>query len=692
MVDPANIAEFYWLAADGARLSGSEQELRTALSSGALAATTLVWRAGWAEWLPANRAAELAQAIPEPQRESAREPKRDARVASPPAPPAAKMPAVAPRAPLAVSTRPLAASGLRAPLPTTPALSNRPAQAPGVGPHEPARDTLAPSSFGVIGVTRRPPAPTRPSAAPPPPPNRARAPLPTLSEEQEGVVSATATLRPPGAVPPPARGVPVPALDSSPRAATMTPIPAFGPPGGRLETPLPAPLPPVVNKASLVEPRPISIEPALDSTLEVVAKVPPEARRTPVDPLPALRLPPKANSEPAPAPRPAQHSLVKVGRIGLDSRTVVMALSALSGALLVAVVGLALSHSRKSSAPEGQPSASTVAAVAPAAAPIPGCRLSLPAARIAASIERSVPPYAAKIANEGALALGIAASKTKGLGLRLDPSTLDVLSIFEEEGKDAVRGVVPLTRSGSLTFFVDRDDSALRSAHTVDEIPPFTLGVSDAGFSRVVAGNASLEWPLDADAKITEPRSASLGEYGYGVTFRRGGQSGVVVLGFVGTDGAKKSELVEIPGAPKFLGTPVIAGSAAGALVAFAGRDTPAGTWKLFVSSTKPGKAPSPATALISASGGGAISPTLTALAGDRWLVQWTEGVSGQYHVHVQSFAADLSAIGQSVLVSPKGANAGQGALAAVPGGAATLFILTTAGHDELWGATLACQ
>ena len=516
--------------------------------------------------------------------------------------------------------------------------------------------------------------------------------MPTLTEEQ-GVVSATATLRPPGAVPPPARGVPVPALDSSPRAtATMTPIPAFGPPGGRITTPLPAPLPAVINKALLVEPSPASIEPALDSTLEVVQRVPPEARRTPVDSLPALKPSPKQSAEPNFAARPPQHSLVKIGRIGLDSRTVVMALSALSGALLVAVLGLWLTRSHQATVPEAQPSASAAALRAPEPALPPGCRLVLPAARVTSSIERSVPPYAARIANESALALGIAASKTKGVGVHVDPSTLDIVQTFEEEGKDAVRGVVPLTRSGSLTFFVDRDDQALHSPHTVDEIPPFTLGVSDAGFSRVVAGSASLVWPLARDAKITEPRSAPLADFGYGVTFRRGGQNGAVMIGFVANDGAKKSELVEVPEAPKFLGTPVIAGSAAGALVAFAGRDAPDAAWKLFVSLSKPGEAPSPARALISGNSGSVISPTLAALSGDRWLVQWTEGVSGQYHVHVQSFGSDLQAIGQPVLASPKGANAGQGALAPFGGGAVTLFILTTAGHDELWGATLSCQ
>jgi len=135
----------------------------------------------------------------------------------------------------------------------------------------------------------------------------------------------------------------------------------------------------------------------------------------------------------------------------------------------------------------------------------------------------------------------------------------------------------------------------------------------------------------------------------------------------------------------------VIAGNAAGALVAFAGRNAPEAAWKVFVSLTPAGAPAHAARELVTAAGGGAISPTLSALGSERWLVQWTEGVSGQYQVRVQSFAADLSPIGSSVLVSPKGTNAGQGSLGAFAGGAASLFILTTAGHDELWGATLSC-
>ena len=163
------------------------------------------------------------------------------------------------------------------------------------------------------------------------------------------------------------------------------------------------------------------------------------------------------------------------------------------------------------------------------------------------------------------------------------------------------------------------------------------------------------------------------------------------MLGFVASDGTSQAELREIPDAPKFAGTPVIAGAKGLVLVAFAGREAPDAAWQLYVSLSQAGASPGPACALIAARLGSAISPAVAALSEGRWLVQWTEGDPGQTQVHVQSIAADLSALGERVLVSPKGANAGQGSLVPIAGGAAALFILTTAGQDELWGATLAC-
>ncbi len=710
-------ADFYWLTSDGQRLSGSERQLRAALTSGALQADCLVWRKGWAEWQPARDVAELAGAVPAaPEQERKSAPRKSRPSAS-----SVQLPPLVARNPV-TTARPSPAVE-RASLPDNAAPTSRVVRAK-LESREAPGDTLAPppapSSFGTLGQPRGVGnAPARHESGPPPPPVRARAPLPTLTEE-DGPVSATATLRPPGAVPPPPRGVPTPPFDTPAlavehRAAARTPAPVSGALAEKPERLVSAPTaalpvsPPASSSARtigasardapevsrslplLIEPlpeqAPVSFDPALDSSLEVTQSLPANARDASVEPVAARR----AASSDFPTHRSSRDFRAHIGVLSLPGRRVLMALSGLSAALLVAVIALVWSRGSAVTAPPVASRSAGSASLAPVPAPTSGCRLALPAARIYANVERSVLPSASNIPGESALALGFASSKTEGVGLRLSSETLDATPAFDEEGKEAVRGVVPSTRSGTLAFFVDRDETALRAAHTVDEVPPFTLGLSQAGFARVIAGNASLVWPLDSRVKITEPRSAPAGAFGYGVTFRQGGQSGSVVLGFVGGDGSKKSELREIANAPKLVGTPMIAGSAEGVLVAFAGRDEASAPWQIFASLTAPGAAPTPARAIVGGAGGGAISPALSPFEGNRWLVQWTEGGSGQYQVHAQLFAADLSPIAHSVLASPKGANAGQGLLSAFTGGALSLFILTTAGHDELWGATLSC-
>ena len=53
---------------------------------------------------------------------------------------------------------------------------------------------------------------------------------------------------------------------------------------------------------------------------------------------------------------------------------------------------------------------------------------------------------------------------------------------------------------------------------------------------------------------------------------------------------------------------------------------------------------------------------------------------------------ARLQPLGPALRVSAKGANAGQGTLVLSGSTVVSFFIQTTAGHDELWGATLTCH
>jgi len=89
--------------------------------------------------------------------------------------------------------------------------------------------------------------------------------------------------------------------------------------------------------------------------------------------------------------------------------------------------------------------------------------------------------------------------------------------------------------------------------------------------------------------------------------------------------------------------------------------------------------------------GKGSIAPSATPLASGGWVLQWTEGTTGQYQVRIQRLSAELEPLGEARLVSPKGANSGQGALFATGTRVLSVFVQTTAGHDELWGASFEC-
>jgi hypothetical protein len=60
--------EWRWANADGVIHAINEAELLASLSHGRIAASSLVWRRGWAEWLPAAQVRELASAVPQAQR------------------------------------------------------------------------------------------------------------------------------------------------------------------------------------------------------------------------------------------------------------------------------------------------------------------------------------------------------------------------------------------------------------------------------------------------------------------------------------------------------------------------------------------------------------------------------------------------------------------------------------------------
>lgn len=572
---------------------------------------------------------------------------------------------------------------------------------------EPARDTLAPSSFGVLGGAK-------PLTSPAPTPVRgARAPLPTLGE-LEGA-TATATLRPPGAVPPPPRALPMttPNLDvlSVERGAPLeTPLPggvgaAQSPtaPASALPSPRTPPYaPPVARDNSTMvsrgAPTP-AVDAALEATLDMSASASKKATQASLieqtrvagggagrtAPQPAAR-----NHTPVPAPglfiadeplerRPQQPSLVTAQRELLTRLRVVVLV--LGGLLLMAAGALVVMAFRRADANAARAAAPS----ASAAAPTPGCALVAPPSRIS-TIERTVPLSALGQA-DGTIALAIAESKTTAAGWIYDPK------VGEPKRKlDAPTGNGDVTHvNASEPLVVDRADPDFAFAQTLT--PGLALGVGPAGLlRRGDDGAAGVVWPLGVGVRVTPPRAVSTAA-GHFVAFRQGGAEGQIMTGWLHPDGSAAGPLSPISGVPQQLGTPNVSRMGERVLVLFSARADKSEPYRVYAAIAAPGQAPTPAQALpLPAEGGGALTPSLAALPGNRYLVQWTDGNVGQYQVHVRTLDDKLQPTSEALLVSGKGANAGQGSVVTTPTATVSFFIQTTAGHDELWGATLSCH
>jgi hypothetical protein len=535
---------------------------------------------------------------------------------------------------------------------------------------EAARDTLAPSSFGVIGGGSKPGAPA------PTPMRAARAPLPTLGE-LEGA-TATATLRPPGAVPPPPRALPMPTpnLDATGLGS-----------GSPLETPVPdKPVSSPVAAATVVSGAPTPprapADQSFDSTVDMAGTASKKATQA------ALIEQSRSSAVPAPGlyiaddplePRPKQASIVTQQRELLTRLRVVVL--ALGGALLMVLGALVVLIFRRAETQAPRTTGPTPSAAAVA----PGCQIAQLPSRIS-PIERTVPIATATLA-DGSLAVAIADSKTSAAGWIFDPVAGEARRRLEAPaGSGDVTYVTP-----AEPLLVDRAESDFAFAHTL--APGLSLGVGPAGILRRGADGATgVVWPLTTGVRVTPPRVATLADRHF-VAFRQGGAEGQMMTGWLRADGSAEAEPSTLAGVPKTLGTPSVALSTTEALVLFAARQDKSEPYRVHAARAPLGQLAHPAQALeLPGEGGGAIAPSIAPFAGGRFLVQWTDGNVGQYQVHMRILDADLKPVSDALRVSAKGANAGQGAIVVAGSSAVSFFIQTTAGHDELWGATLSCH
>jgi len=292
--------------------------------------------------------------------------------------------------------------------------------------------------------------------------------------------------------------------------------------------------------------------------------------------------------------------------------------------------------------------------------------------------------------------VGFAGAKDVAVGLTVDLEQLTVTPRLEKRLPGAaLLGVVPLVHAKKLDFATDVAISKFASMRTVSAGTPFSLGVTPDGLARSAANKLSMIWPGSSpDPTITTPRVASIPGTGHAVTFRHGGASGKVLLGWLDEAGERRTDLSAVETGSAVLGTPTVASNERGVLVAFAAKLDADAPYRVELSTASHGEPPPKARPFELPSGGPggeAIAPAAEGLSGGRFLLQWTEGSAGNRAVRVQALSADLVPLGEPATLSTPEQNAGQGTLWVSGQRALALFLVKGAASHELWGASLRC-
>jgi hypothetical protein len=692
MTDKDDTSRWSWMDASGVEISGDEWDLLAALKSGEITPETLVWRRTWLDWLPASRVAELSHLLPPGAALAPMSPRRSENAERPP--------------PRILEVAP----------------------------------PNAPSSFGTFGQRTVLGVP-RPLGASRP----ARAAQPTLDEEYE---DPRGTLRPPGAVPPPPRAVAgAGTMPHLPRAAAVNTTIAITPSGGGLGQTailgprrpqptlvgvgsmaghIPPPPPafgqtmrlgepprPVVPAIAPPVPAPAALAP-LSQTLPLQAG-PPIALSSPAVPLPVAQvLPPAVHYAPLPNATLPHHA--ESAQPSSPSRTHAVETPLAEGserakgrasagrylwaggaAVLLAAAAFASIFVKQRSSEAAAQVASALPATAAAKKAVDksvGCQLLHPAARLAPDFYRRVTPVFALSPNGDRVAVGFAETQRKAIGLVVHPESLASEQSFSQETKAQVSAVVPRFADGKPVFVVDADRGTLRGTRSIAGAE-LAVALSGADLVQATETEPKLLFKDAAPGKSTDPRVASSAA-GHLVTFRRGGLQGDVAYAFLGPRGAPEGELGVLRSEESAMsGTPDGALLDDRFLIAFAGRATNDTPWQVFLATGKRNASVPPISKFTTPAGGlggGSIAPAVAALGGGLWVLTWTEGKAPKYEVRLQALGADLKPRGEPLLASPKGANAGQASLFAVGETIFSVFVQSTAGHDELWAATFRCQ
>ncbi len=381
----------------------------------------------------------------------------------------------------------------------------------------------------------------------------------------------------------------------------------------------------------------------------------------------------------------------------------------------VAVVGLifALTGKRKSASDEEPGSASSAqhgaasasVAATPATVPAPATpAASSPSTAVACTVTATpqmvapaaIVPAGVEVRPFGdAIALGFAPGEHEARALRVDPVTLAAGGSVGSRSADLVRRVRPVVTKESLGLAIDaeRKHDRIQGRRTLPIDPPLQVGAygGDLVWARSGGGPAGKLWPLSGSDDVDALRAASEGAPGdttTAIAFRQGGQVWFgVATGYRSL--SPKGDLSRIAGLGPTVGAPAVAVSEGAVVVAWSDRTSSDVPWHIRMIHMKPGEAASEPVTFTpppGGPGGHAMSPSLAAVPGGRFLLVWTEGPTSQQRVRAVTLAASGETVGGALEISNGSVNSGQGqaavTAAAGAGGAKGIVAFLQASGD----------
>jgi hypothetical protein len=306
------------------------------------------------------------------------------------------------------------------------------------------------------------------------------------------------------------------------------------------------------------------------------------------------------------------------------------------------------------------------------------------------------------------IVLGFAAGDRQAEAIRMDASTLFVLASAAARSRSTIARVTPWLSSKGLIAIVDADRAggSLHGRRTIATTPPLQVGESNGGIAWSHPGGAvaGTLWPLEGTAGGVEAMrgsSEATDDPTTAIAFRQGG--GVDIGLARGHDALAPIGAIHRFAEPASLvGAPSIAVNDGVVSAVWAGRpaagDAP---WQLRWVQFNVGNPTAHATNFASPSGAAgsgaaaeqAMSPSIAAIPGKRFLLVWTEGPAARHTLRALTLGEDGRAIGAPLELSSPGINAGQGQAAVTQSGhGAVAFLESTEGGGFHVAATaIAC-